>query len=147
MSQRSEGFIIKKVDSSEIKFLLECYDLPTSDLNPVQSIFLGVFKSERLIGCIGIEKIAELALLRSLVVQADFRKQGLGILLTNTILKEAKERSLFEVYLLTTDAEPFFEKAGFSKIVKNKTPDVVKKTKQYSEICSDSAVVMKIDLT
>lgn len=146
MSQSLEGIKIKTVDSSEITLLLECYDLPTSDLNPAQSIFLGAFKSERLIGCIGLEKIDELALLRSLAVHIDFRSKGLGILLTNGILKEAKDRSLTEVYLLTTDAEQFFNKAGFSKIVRDEAPEIIKKTKQYSEICSDSAVVMKIDL-
>jgi amino-acid N-acetyltransferase len=147
MSASILEFSIREVNASEITKLLEDCDLPTKDLNPARSIFFGAFNKETLIGCIGLERIGEIGLLRSLAVNQNFRGQGLGIKLTKAILIEAKNKSLEQVYLLTTDAEMFFKRLGFFKIIKTKSPESVKQTKQYSEICSDSAVVMRIDLS
>ncbi|MEP1304902.1 MAG: arsenic resistance N-acetyltransferase ArsN2 [Balneola sp.] len=146
MSQAIPEVSIKEVGTSEITKMLRDCELPTEDLNPSQSIFLGAFNGDILIGCIGLERLGEIGLLRSLAVHINFRGQGLGIKLAEVILRKAEDKSLDQVYLLTTDTEIFFKKLGFIKIIKNEAPDSVKKTKQYSEICSDSAVVMKIDL-
>lgn len=146
MAQAIPEVSIKEVGTSEITKMLRDCELPTEDLNPSQSIFLGAFNGDILIGCIGLERLGEIGLLRSLAVHINFRGQGLGIKLAEVILRKAEDKSLDQVYLLTTDAEIFFKKLGFIEIIKNEAPDSVKKTKQYSEICSDSAVVMKIDL-
>ncbi len=146
MAQAIPEVSIKEVGTSEITKMLRDCELPTEDLNPSQSIFLGAFNGDILIGCIGLERLGEIGLLRSLAVHINFRGQGLGIKLAEVILRKAEDKSLDQVYLLTTDTEIFFKKLGFIKIIKNEAPDSVKKTKQYSEICSDSAVVMKIDL-
>jgi len=146
MSQAIPEVSIKEVGTSEITKMLRDCELPTEDLNPSQSIFLGAFNGDILIGCIGLERLGEIGLLRSLAVHINFRGKGLGIKLAEVILRKAEDKSLDQVYLLTTDAEIFFKKLGFIEIIKNDAPDSVKKTKQYSEICSDSAVVMKIDL-
>ena len=95
----------------------------------------------------GIQLFGNIGLLRSLVVLERSRAKGLGHKLTRAIINEAKKRSLSSIYLLTTDAEKFFEKVGFSKIIKSKAPKEIKETKQYSEICSDSAVVMKLSVS
>lgn len=127
--------------------LLERSALPISDINPDTSIFLGVFIKNNLVGCVGLELFGSIGLLRSLAVLESNRANGMGFKLTNAIIDEAKKRSLSSIYLLTTDAEKFFEKVGFSKIVKRNAPKEIKVTKQYSEICSDSAVVMKLRLS
>lgn len=146
MSPQIKNLKIREVSCSEIIELLEKCKLPTSDLNPNTSIFLGAFYDEVMVGCVGLEKIGESGLLRSLAVDQNYRGEGIGFELTKEVLNESLKKSYSEVYLLTTDAERFFIKAGFYKIVKENAPKAVKETKQYSEICSDSAVVMKIDL-
>lgn len=125
---------------------LERSGLPTLDINPESSIFLGIFIKNNLVGCVGLELLGNIGLLRSLVVLERSRAKGLGNKLTRAIIDEANIKSLSSIYLLTTDAVRFFEKVGFSKIVKSTAPKEIKKTKQYSEICSDSAVVMKLSL-
>ncbi len=147
MSQRLKNFRIREVKCSQIIRLLEDCELPTTDLRPHNSVFLGAFYNEELVGCIGLEQIGNSGLLRSLGVYQNYRGNGIGFELTKEVLTQALKKSYLEVYLLTTDAERFFIKAGFYKIVKEHAPKVVKETKQYSEICSDSAVVMKIDLS
>jgi amino-acid N-acetyltransferase len=146
MPQQIKNLRIREVSCSEIIELLENCELPTSDLNPNTSVFMGAFYDEDLVGCIGLEKIGDSGLLRSLAVDQNYRGEGIGFELTKAVLTESIKKSYSEVYLLTTDAEKFFIKAGFYKIVKENSPKAVKETKQYSEICSDSAVVMKINL-
>lgn len=138
---------IRKVNSKEVLQLLKDNDLPTSDIIPEESIFLGAFSKSKLVGCIGLQKIGEFGLLRSLAVESDYRRNRIGNGLTGALIKEAMHLAIPALYLLTTDAESFFKKAGFSKIDKSEAPQSVKETKQYSEICSDSAVVMRMILS
>ncbi len=93
-----------------------------------------------------ISRIGRNSVTSFIAVKDSFQKQGLGKELTNKVINEAGKRAKASIYLLTTDAELFFVRMGFQKIIKASAPDILKKTKQYSEICSDSAVVMKIDL-
>tara|TARA_R110002095_G_scaffold194326_1_gene172584 strand:- start:197 stop:430 length:234 start_codon:yes stop_codon:yes gene_type:complete len=71
---------------------------------------------------------------------------GVGRKLTDEIIGQAKKKRYSTIYLLCTDAESFFASCGFKKLAKNKAPIEVKQTKQFTEICSDSAVVMKIQI-
>ena len=142
----NEQFEIKKINPEQVLELLKSFELPVSDIDSDSSVFFGVENESRIVGCIGFQELGEVGLLRSLAVDNRYQSKGLGQALTKKVIEEAGNRKKSTLYLLTTDAEHFFEKHGFRKIVKTESPEVVKKTKQYSEICADSAVVMKIDL-
>ncbi len=60
--------------------------------------------------------------IRSLAVDRDYQKRGLGKMLVKNLLKEAKELNLKEVLVLTYKKE-FFEKLGFIEIQKEAIPD------------------------
>ena len=137
---------IVEVPPNQLLEILTESRLPTSDIDPDSSTFYGAVFNNKVVGCVGLQELGEIVLLRSLAVMTGFQKQGLGKELTNKVIREAKKRGKVSIYLLTTDAELFFVNNGFKKIVKTAAPDILKKTKQYSEICSDSAVVMKMDL-
>lgn len=138
---------ILEIDPEKVKGLLKDSELPTSDINPCNSIFLGNSDQDQIIGCIGLEILGKIGLLRSLAVSKGSRGQGIGLMLTKALIEKAVEKKLEDIYLLTTDAEDFFSRIGFKKIVKDSAPQAVKETKQYSQICSDSAVVMKLSLS
>ena len=55
-------------------------------------------------------------LLRSAAVLPAFRERGVGVLLVDALVREARERSISELVLLTTTAEKFFGRLGFSRI-------------------------------
>ena len=139
-------FEVIEVASTEIVDLLKDSALPILDIEDSRSIFVGIYTDNKLVGCVGIQIIDEIALLRSLAVSKEYRGQGLAIKLTKAIIQKAKSRSINSLFLLTTDAEKFFVKVGFEKIIKTSAPNGIKETKQYSEICSDSAVVMELKL-
>ncbi|MEP1151786.1 MAG: GNAT family N-acetyltransferase [Balneola sp.] len=139
-------FYIEQINPYQALSLLKKYELPTADINFDTSIFLGGFIDNKLVGVIGLELLGKLGLLRSLVVNEESRGEGIAKKLTKKLIKEAKNSSLLEVYLLATEAESFFARNGFTKVIKTEAPPLIKQTKQYSEICSDHAVVMKMDL-
>ena len=60
--------------------------------------------------------------IRSLAVKSDFQNRGVGTLIVNELLKEAKKIYLKEVLVLTYKKE-FFEKLGFIEINKDAIPD------------------------
>ncbi len=63
-----------------------------------------------------------LAEIRSLAVSKDYQGRGLGKMLVNALLEEAKKLGLKEVLVLTYKKE-FFEKLGFREIPKESIPE------------------------
>ncbi|MEO1923889.1 MAG: N-acetyltransferase, partial [Nautiliaceae bacterium] len=60
--------------------------------------------------------------IRSLAVDKHYQRRGLGKMLVQNLLKEARELDLKEVLVLTYQKE-FFEKLGFIEIEKEAVPD------------------------
>ncbi len=63
-----------------------------------------------------------LAEIRSLIIKDAYQGKGIGKELINTLLKEAKELRVKEVFTLTFQKE-FFEKLGFKEIPKEDLPE------------------------
>ncbi len=63
-----------------------------------------------------------LAEIRSLIIKDAYQGRGIGRELINTLLKEAKELRVKEVFTLTFQKE-FFEKLGFKEIPKEDLPE------------------------
>ncbi len=82
-------------------------------------------------------------LLRSLVVKEEFRGKGYGRRLCQELIELAKQKGVEELYLLTTNAEGFFRKLGFSVIKREDAPGVIQKTEEFSALCPSSAVCMR----
>jgi N-acetylglutamate synthase-like GNAT family acetyltransferase len=47
-----------------------------------------------------------------------------------------------DLYLLTTDADAYFDRHGFAVIDRDEAPAAIKSTQQFAELCPDSAIVM-----
>ncbi|ACM92739.1 amino-acid acetyltransferase [Nautilia profundicola AmH] len=103
-----EGVILKR-DDDEVATNIRSYTLVYNEKKPVGVAALHVFSPF-------------LGEIRSLAVDKDFQGKGLGKLLVDTLLKEAKELGLKEVLVLTYKRE-FFEKLGFIEIDKEAIPD------------------------
>lgn len=90
---------------------------------------------------------SDLAEIRALVVVPQHIKQGLGKLLVNTFLQEARELDLPKVFALTYKPE-FFAKCGFRLIDKEDLPQKVWKEcvncPQFPN-CEESAVIIDLD--
>ena len=129
--------------SAGVKALLVASELPIDDLDDPTIALHGATHGGRLLGVIGLQVLAGVGLLRSLAVDASARDRGLGGQLCELVLRDARDRGLAEVWLLTTSARDYFTRRGFHAVGREQTPDVVRATAQFTSLCPSTAVVMR----
>jgi amino-acid N-acetyltransferase len=78
--------------------------------------------SDPIVGCGALHIVWEdLAEIRSLAVQTDYQRKGLGSELVRALLEESREMEIKRVFVLT-DRTTLFERLGFSHIDKSLLP-------------------------
>ena len=130
-------------DFAGVVGLLQAADLPTAGLQPSLPDFLVAEAAGQLVGAIGLEVYGESALLRSAVVAAGRRGSGLGRELVESLLERARTRGVREIYLLTTTAEHFFPRFGFTRIPRSSVAPAVQASEEFRGACPDSAIAMR----
>jgi amino-acid N-acetyltransferase len=126
----------------EVVRLLKESALPTADLADEQMAdeqmadeqmmdFFYVGAAAAPIGVVGVQFCGADALLRSLVVSAAHRTQGLG--------KRLVEHA---VYLLTTTAESFFRSRGYSVTPRDSAPAAIRSTPEFADLCPASSAFL-----
>jgi amino-acid N-acetyltransferase len=135
--------IFRNPPESQVKRLLAELKLPTSDLSP-QGLehFFGCGPAQLPEGVVGLEIYDEVALLRSLAVATDCRGHGCGKALVAAAERHAWSRGVKELYLLTTTAEQYFERLGYSRTSREGAPEAIRQTQEYSGLCPSSAAFM-----
>ncbi|MEN7548963.1 arsenic resistance N-acetyltransferase ArsN2 [Rapidithrix thailandica] len=136
---------IRKANTSDFKkvqFLLHGAHLPSEDLPKDLSGFLVAYTGELLIGSVGIEPYMPLGLLRSLVVNREFRSQQIGRKLVQRALHHAYQQGLRDIYLITEATEGYFKHLGFERIPRKNVPPPIQHTTQFSHYCPKEASVM-----
>lgn len=129
--------------SRSIELLIEC-DLPYSDLTVASfETYLGCGGESNPNGIIGLELYGEDALLRSLAISADARGQGCGKVLVSKLEELARSKGVRNLYLLTDTAEDYFKRLGFLIVERHLVSDAIKETEEFSNLCSEDAVVMR----
>jgi amino-acid N-acetyltransferase len=130
-------------DERQIRTLLFNSSLPFQDIQEHISHFITARNEDELIGCIGLEVHGKYGLLRSLAVVENYRGNGIGEILCKRLLEYAQQRSVQEVYLLTTTAADFFRKRGFSNVDRSDAPGEIKATLEFTSLCPSSSTLMK----
>lgn len=146
MNQEPEIKLATEADMALITELLQANSLPYSDLMTSEITFLMAADGQQLKGCIGLEVMGEVGLLRSFAVETAYKNQGIGKTLFNSLIQYAKQLGIAELYLLTTTAAGYFEKQKFGKIDRNLVPLAIKNTAEFAGICPASATVMRLDV-
>ena len=123
--------------------LLEAQGLPASDLTEAHLehfFFIGTDGAPSAL--VGLEIYGDAALLRSLVVSAAARTQGLGSALVRHAEKYAAAHRVHSLYLLTTTAEAYFKHRGYRRIDRSEAPSSIQSTSEFSSLCPSSSVFM-----
>lgn len=115
--------------------------LPIEDIVPAHLALIAEGEAG-ILGVIGLERIGDVALLRSLVVSPLARGEGVGRLLVKALESLARGRGVCELWLLTIDADGFFFKLGFEERERVDAPDTVRNSAEFSSLCPDDAVLM-----
>jgi amino-acid N-acetyltransferase len=141
---RDRHVSIEPIDRlAEIKQLLSACELPTADILPSKSmLFFGRRSEAKLVGVVGLEVYGQVALLRSLAVDPKHRKHGLGRSLVDFAEAHATTLGVESLYLLTTTADAFFSRLGYSPVSRGEAPSSIKITSQFSGLCPASSIFM-----
>jgi amino-acid N-acetyltransferase len=124
--------------------LLSRAGLPTEDLD-AESLggFLIASIGNSIAGLIGLEQFGSIGLLRSLVVDPDFRAAGLGRVLVAALESQAASQGVAELWLLTVDADAWFERLGYGARQRDQAPVAIAQTDEFRSLCPGDAVLMQ----
>jgi amino-acid N-acetyltransferase len=131
-------------DLPSVLSLLGEAHLPTQGVEPrALPDFIVAERDGKLVGVVGLEIYRDSALLRSAAVDPRWRGTGVGRALVERALDLSRERGIQDVYLLTTTAEHYFPRFGFSCVERESVPEAVRDSVEFREACPASAVVMR----
>jgi amino-acid N-acetyltransferase len=123
--------------------LLQSEKLPVEDLPADLDNFFIALDDDNVVGAVGLEKYNNYGLLRSLVVNKDYRNEKIAGKLVKQLEERAKDLGVDCIYLLTETAPDYFAKKGYEKIKREKVPADLQSSSEFSHVCPDSAIVMR----
>jgi UDP-N-acetylmuramate: L-alanyl-gamma-D-glutamyl-meso-diaminopimelate ligase len=107
----------------------------------------GPGKDAPLIGCVALEVMDDVALLRMLAVAPERRGEGLGYLLVETATERARNMSVRNLYLVTDGAQGYFgQKLGFTVVDRKDVDPKIATTAEYLLARSKNAAWMRKEL-
>ena len=149
--------IIRKPKISDIGTIFELVNdfakqglmLPKSQIDLYESIrdFFVVEIDNKVVACGALKVfLDDLAEIRSLATNKDFQKMGLGKMITQKLLDDAKELGIKKVFTLSYQVD-FFKKQGFTLIKKEELPQKIwrdcYKCPKFPN-CDENALIIEI---
>jgi amino-acid N-acetyltransferase len=123
--------------------LLHLNKLPVEDLPASLNNFFVAFDDSKVIGVIGLEQYEQYGLLRSMVVNKEYRNKNIASQLVQQLENYTTTIGITCIYLLTETAAQYFERKGYSKISRDEVPVALRASSEFSHVCPVSAIVMK----
>jgi amino-acid N-acetyltransferase len=134
-------------DWDAVRKLLLASELPVDDLGPDRlDGFLIAEDGDLIVGLIGLEVLGTVGLLRSLVVEKNARSAGLGGKLVGALESAAEAAGIDELWLLTIDAEKFFQRHNYEIVSRERAPHEIRASDEFSALCPDTAYLMRKSL-
>ncbi len=100
-----------------------------------------------LVGCVAIEAVDDVALLRMLAVVPERRGEGLGFVLVEAATDRARSQGVNQLYLVTDGAQEYFgEKLGFTVVDRKEVAAPIAATAEYALARSKAATWMRKEL-
>lgn len=138
---------LRPADGSDLAYvesLLERNDLPAGDVRDSPGTFYVAYggDGDARVGVGGIEAYGSVGLLRSVVIEREFRGRGFGTALREELEAAARSDGIGTLYLLTTTAADFFDRAGYEPIRRDDAPEAIRRTTEFDELCPSTATCM-----
>ena len=121
-------------DIPRIEALITGEHLPAYGLDEFLETFFVLADGEHVVGCAGLEVYGEAALLRSVVVAPERRRNDEGRRLVEAALAEARRRGVARVYLFTMNAGAFFGRLGFREVRPEEFEEAVRASRKYEAV-------------
>jgi len=132
----------EKADASAVEEFLAGNERPIDGVADHLERFWLATSSGQITGSAGLEIYGEVALLRSVAVSRNWRRQGIGRSLVERILQDAKSQGVGAVYLLTAQAGRYFEALGFRALSKTDAPKALLASLEFQGACPASDILM-----
>ncbi|MBI2212357.1 MAG: GNAT family N-acetyltransferase [Acidobacteria bacterium] len=132
-------------DLDDVLSLLIDADLNIDGVHESLGSFVVAADGDQIVACVGAEAYQFVALIRSLVVQPDYRGQGLGRRLVRQLIDRFASRGLREFYVVTEDADGFFKKRGFKPCDRDEVHPQIAGSSELSN-ASETAIVMRLQM-
>ncbi len=114
---------------------------------PYYLVIPGDADAAPLVGCVAIEMVGDVALLRMLAVAPERRGEGLGYVLVEAATERARSQGVRHLYLVTDGAQGYFgEKLGFAAIDRKDVVAPIQATAEYALARSKDATWMRKEL-
>lgn len=130
-------------DDEAVTMLLRDSKLPIDGVAEWLTRFWVAEYQGRVVGIAGMERYGDSGLLRSVAVAPEWHGTGIGRTLVDHVLEEGRAGGVTEVYLLTTTAEHYFPRLGFSCCDREAVPAALRASAEFKGACPASAVVMR----
>ena len=135
----------RAADLPRARAMLSEAGLPVADLVEEHLAFVAI-EGDEVVGVVGCEIHGKAGLLRSLVVAAPSRYEGLGRRLVARVEQSVLEQGVEELWLLTTDADAYFAGLGYAVHARRDAPAEIRTTAEFAALCPDDAVLMRKSL-
>lgn len=126
--------------------LLEQAALPLRGVKQHLEGFVLEFDGETLAGCAGLEVYGDAGLLRSVAVRPEYRSRGVAGRLVGALLEQARRQGLKSLSLLTTTAEGYFPRHGFTRVGREQLPPALHASEEFRGACPEEAVALHLTL-
>jgi len=136
----------KEDQRQSIISLLQSEKLPTEDLPGSLDNFFVALEGDEIVAAIGLEQHGICGLLRSMVVNKEHRNRSIASCLVKELKSDAPVLGIDCIYLLTETAPLYFERKGYKTVTRDETPDGIKTSSEFKNVCPVSAIVMKKNL-
>lgn len=134
-------------DYPAIRALLVEHGLPSEDVEAGQvSRFHLAVQDGEILACAGLEAYGSDALLRSVAVAEQARRNGLGRALVGIAERDATAMGVRRFFLLTTTAAGYFTGLGYAPFDRNQAPAPLQSSSQFTLLCPAYAACMVKDL-
>lgn len=133
-------------DWPAVEALLLANKLPTEGAQAHLSTYVLAVSNGEVVGCAGAEVYGSVALLRSVAVAPGLHKQGVGRLLLQTMLQQARARDIASLHLLTVTAPEYFAQYGFKRAKLEDAPVALKASAEFQGACPACAAFMSLTL-
>lgn len=133
-------------DWPRIAALLQASGLPLDGAEEMVGDFVLAEQAGGLVGCAGLERHGDAALLRSVAARPEARGQGVGRRVVEAALGRARAGGMRRVVLLTETAAGYFPRFGFRAAPRTEAPEAVRDSVEFTSACPDTALMMILDL-
>ncbi len=130
-------------ERARIESLLGSESLPTDGLR-IEDTLVAI-SDGKIVGAVALERYEGTAMLRSLVVDAEHRNQGIGFRLVAGALEVARWSGIDEVHLLTETAQKYFGKYGFEAVSGTLVKEACAESALIAGRCCTTATAMRLE--